>query len=392
MNVTDNKCLSCGAPLNFDVNTQKWICNYCNKVYSIEDLQHNIDSYNKMVTNNLDIFECSNCGAKVIGNESTSSTKCIYCGSSVIIKKRLEREYKPDYIITFKKNEDEIKKIISKNLKSKFFSDSSFGNIDNIVEVNKLYVPYWLLTCEAMSSIKGILYYQTKNHTTNKLCSRLGAMRFNRVPADAKRNLDDELLQGIEPFNYDEMIPFEYPYLAGMVAECYDQNLEDITKEQIKKRVEEASEDKLRKTIRGGNSDYFSVTERSTFIKKDKFEYILAPIWFVKVEYKGKIYQFCVNDQTGKVAGKRQLNGVKVSFTYIISILLVAFAISLAMRYPSSLGELIFYIIIALYLLLFGALSATISSYKKVKKGKKSSEYVVNGSFELLASSDQDSF
>ena len=394
MNVVDHKCLGCGAPLEFNVNTQNWVCRFCRRIYDINGLEQNISNFNNTRLTNVDVYQCGNCGAKVMGNNTTSATKCMYCGNSVIIKKNLDGIYKPNYIITFKKNEEQIKDILCNELKNQFFSDKEIGNKENIKEINKLYVPYWLLSCNVMASIKGIYFAQTRNSTINKKCYRLGHMSFNRVPADAKSNLNDDLLQGIEPFSYDELIPFEYPYLAGMVAECYDVSEQEIVKKQIKARIEEAAEAKLVKTISGGSRN-FSVHERSTFINNEKFEYVLVPIWFIKLEYQGKIYEYCVNDQTGKVAGIRQVSKSKVAIAYtlvtILSLILCFLARPMILSYYEG-SQYILYGLIALIISIFTGLSANIRGYKKIKKGKNSADYVNKGSFVLTQSYDRDSF
>ena len=394
MNVVDHKCLGCGAPLEFNTNTQNWICRYCNKIYDISGLEQNINKFNATRLTNVDVYVCDNCGAKVMGNNSTSATKCLYCGNSVIIKKNLDGIYKPDYIITFKRKKEEIINSLCNELKSKFFSDKKFSNKNNIKEVTQLYVPYWLLSCNVMASIKGIYFVQTRNSTINKMCYRLGNMSFNRVPADGKTNLNDELLQGIEPFNYDELLPFEYPYLAGMVAECYDINEQEIVKIQIKQRIEEAAEDKLSKTISGGKNN-FSVHERSTFINNEKFEYVLVPIWLVKLEYQGITYEYCINDQTKKIAGIKQVSKKKVSIVYSLATLLSLLLCFLAKPAITNYYAGSEYIILGLILLIisiFTGISTNIRGYKKIKKGKNSVDYVNQGSFVLTDSYDRDSF
>ena len=394
MNVVDHKCLGCGSPLEFNISTQNWICRYCNRVYDINGLEQNINKFNATKITNIDVYVCDNCGAKVMGNNTTSATKCLYCGNSVIIKKNLDGIYKPDYIITFKRNKEEIIETLSKELKSKFFSDKEVSNINNIKEITQLYVPYWLLSCNVMASIKGIYFMQTRNSTINKKCYRLGNMSFNRVPADAKSNLNDDLLQGIEPFNYNELIPFEYPYLAGMVAECYDVNEQEIVKNQIKQRIEEAAEDKLVKTISGGNKN-FAVHERSTFIHDERFEYVLVPIWLVKLEYQGITYEYCINDQTKKIAGKKQVNKSKVTIVYFLAALLSLLLCILARPIILSYQEGTEYLPLALIMIIisiFTGISTNISSYKKIKKGKNSVDYVNQGSFVLTDAYDRDSF
>ena len=86
MNTADHKCESCGAPLDFNIKTQTWICKYCKKEYTLDMLKNNINKYNNIPINNIDVYECKNCGAKVIGSDTIASTKCLYCRNTVIIK------------------------------------------------------------------------------------------------------------------------------------------------------------------------------------------------------------------------------------------------------------------------------------------------------------------
>ena len=41
MNVVDHNCPTCGAVLNFNPNTQNWICNYCKAKYTLDMLDDN---------------------------------------------------------------------------------------------------------------------------------------------------------------------------------------------------------------------------------------------------------------------------------------------------------------------------------------------------------------
>ena len=73
MNVVDHKCLSCGSPLNFDITSQKWICHYCKTIYSLQDLSSNIEKYDRTQISKFDVYECNNCGAKVLGDDLESA-------------------------------------------------------------------------------------------------------------------------------------------------------------------------------------------------------------------------------------------------------------------------------------------------------------------------------
>ncbi len=389
MNTVDHKCISCGAALDYNVSTQTWICKYCKKEYRLEDLDENIKKFDSAPVYNFQIYECNNCGAKAITNESTSSTTCVYCGNSLIIKKRLIGEYKPDYIIPFRNTKEQALEIFLKKLKRYDLSDRHFSDEKNIKKINCLYVPYWLVSCDVMASVKAMMTVENDNGVKCKLYSGLGGMKLNRIPADAKRNLSDELLQGIEPFNYDELKPFEYPYLAGMFAECYDEGKDEIRKNQIKERVEEAAVDKLFKSISKNRSN-FVLQSKSVFSNEYKFEYVLVPVWFITLDYKGKTYELCLNDQTRKISGIKQLNTTKVvALRFICSIIVIL--LSAYLKYNVSEDFSLIFLIIFLMLVNY-VISRKTLQYTKLNQGKKSVDYVEQGTFVLMDIKKEDSY
>ena len=45
MEALDHKCLSCGAKLPFNPETQKWDCQYCGKSFSLKELEEYEQKY-----------------------------------------------------------------------------------------------------------------------------------------------------------------------------------------------------------------------------------------------------------------------------------------------------------------------------------------------------------
>lgn len=385
MGVINYKCKTCGGQLNYDINLKKLVCVSCRSTYDISDYEEK-----GIKEGNFEVLICNNCGAKVVGNDTIFSTTCIYCRSNLIVKKKLEDKYKPDYIIPFRNKKEDIVNILGSYLKSSTFSNKDFFKEENIVSISSLYVPYWLYSCDAMYSIKGTSTSKNDNDTyVSKPFSRSCELKIERVPADAKINLDNNFLQGLEPFNYDDLIEFDYPYLLGNLAEYYDEDKETIVHSQIKERVVDAAYTKLSRTIPSGS---VSISSRQTYIGKEKFESVLMPIWFVSIKYKDKIYDFCINDQTGKVSGIRYLNKLKIfliSFIFIFSWLFVGRLLLLLS------GEDVFLNNIMLLSWFLGMSVGCVkiyglcNSYTHIVKGKKSVDYIKEGTYKQLFTSDQ---
>jgi len=59
----------------------------------------------------------------------------------------------------------------------------------------------------------------------------------------------------------------------------------------------------------------------NTDFAKVTFKYVLAPIWIANYKFNNEIYNFVVNGQTGKIAGKSPVSIPKVILTILIAII-----------------------------------------------------------------------
>ena len=386
MNVADHKCSSCGAPLNYNTEKQLWYCNYCKKSYKLEDLKENIKKIENTPTNSLEEYECPNCGAKVLTSSTTSSTVCIYCGNSVIIKKRVVKDYHPDFIIPFINEEDNIINLLFDNIDPMHLCPKDFKNRNNISRIARLYVPYWLVSCEVMGSIKGIVYTESDNSSTNLHYRRLGVMKLNSIPIKAKSNIPPQVLNGIEPFNFENAKKFEYPYLAGMWAESYDISKDDVEKSELKNVIEDNLIYRLLRTVTLFPKDYPPM-EKSVFKSNYSFNYILLPVWFIVMKYNNRDYYYCVNDQTGKVEGETPINNKKMTkdlalqSLIIMSVAMILFAV-LNIRLFVLLGLIGVILIVCIYN------NKVRKKYFNVEKETSIEDYINKADLKILDSND----
>jgi len=105
MEATDYKCPSCSAPLMYNPETQSWKCEYCFRDYNLDELQKNEAEFEDLDTTetiDVDEYTCQSCGAKIVTDENTTATFCVYCGNTSIIKNRLTGMLKPKSVIPFK--------------------------------------------------------------------------------------------------------------------------------------------------------------------------------------------------------------------------------------------------------------------------------------------------
>jgi DNA-directed RNA polymerase subunit RPC12/RpoP len=315
--VKDYKCLSCGAALEFNPATQNWKCHYCLNEFNIDQLDANLhekDSDHDMPE--LDSYQCSNCGAELIADTTTSATFCLYCKSPAIIKTRFSGRFKPKSLIPFKITKDQAKDIYGKWIRKKILAPSEFKTRDEIDKITGIYAPFWLFDCKADGTIEGdatrvrswrrgnYRYTETKYYKV----IRSGNACYKRIPVDASKKLDDKFMHMIEPFQYSDMTGFSMKYMSGFMAERYDVEASDA-EVTMTGRVKDYIEARLRGTVGGYTT--FTVRDRRVKLLNVDESYSMLPIYLMINKYKGKDHIFIVNGQTGKVVGNTPISLLK---------------------------------------------------------------------------------
>lgn len=105
---------------------------------------------------------------------------------------------------------------------------------------------------------------------------------YVRVPIDASKKMNDELMDKLEPFPYGKLERFKTPYLAGYIAEKYSYN-----EEQLYPRVKHKVEDYIRSYMKSTVSGYTTVnyTDVNIDTKLERADYVLLPVWMVNYDY-----------------------------------------------------------------------------------------------------------
>lgn len=371
MSVISHNCPSCGDILNYNIESHNWTCNSCDCEYTIDELR---DSLAKKEFKRYG-YVCENCGADIIALDDSVSTVCVYCNSPVIIREKMKGNNKPDYIVPFEHKKEDIIALFLSQKNKRGLCPNDYFSFKNIESVSGVYVPYWLYNCDADFSCEG----ETLDHKGDKVeIVRHATCKFERIPADAKTKLDNRYLNGIEPFDYKNIKPFEFSYLAGFNAERYDEEFDDAFDEQIKERIYESTLAKV------SNMDKYSFIytnlEKTIFVRNVKVEYVLMPVWCIKIRYHGEIYTYYVNDQNMIISGTYPMSVPKeMTFWLLIFIYTGLFGVLALYVFPIDLILLFGIILVGVW----GWMLDTEDDYKKVRKRVSKVQYVKPRSFKF---------
>ena len=348
----ENRCPACKASISFNAKLGKWKCEYCGSEFTLEEMKKHSDnasgekkhkkevpqdSYNDYIS-----YHCESCGAEIIASEEEASTFCVYCGNTAILQSKLSGKFSPDMMIPFKKEKKEAEKAFKGLSKGRPLVPKDFNDIHNIEKIKGVYIPFWLYDLKVSGDIvmnattvetwtRGDTHY-TKTNTFH--VTRGGDMSFDNIPVDASTHFDNAIMNSIEPFHYEDLIPYNHAYLSGFYAEKYDEESDKVLPE-AETRAKTTAENVLRDDAKlYATKTIMSNGLESSLLNKT---YALLPVWMVNVKYKDKLYIFAMNGQTGEFIGNIPLDKTK-TFIYSVVIFVVSLLLSIGISYFIYLG------------------------------------------------------
>lgn len=328
MDTVNYKCPNCSAGLTFDSGSQKMKCEYCGTEYSLEELdklaeqQDTVEEdtaqswegfepeqWQSEEKSNMAVWSCPSCGAEVLAEKTTGATVCLYCDNPMVMPEQFKDTYRPDYIIPFMKSKKEAKQALREHYEGKPLLPKTFKDENHLEEIKAVYVPFWLFDLDTAGrfSYEGtrIRVWEDDDYkytaTRYYHISRAGKMKFEKIPIDGSKAIDNTMMETIEPYEYQDLTEFNLSYLSGYMADKYDQEPDELT-DRVYERMKQSVRDGFEASVKG----YATVTtkqEKITVTNKGQVKYGLFPVWFLNTKWNGKTYSFAMNGQTGHMAG-----------------------------------------------------------------------------------------
>ena len=347
--ITNYQCPACTGPLHFNGASGRLECEYCGNSYSTEEMealyaekeeqaskafekeeeQRQEQEENFWDTSsvnddwgsdeeNMRAYQCPSCGAELICDASTAAGSCPYCGNPTIVPGQFAGTLKPDYIIPFKLEKKAAVEALKNHYRGKFLLPKDFSAVNHIEEIKGVYVPFWLFNARAWGHVtykatRSVTHREGEYRVTDTshfLVQREGRAEFQRIPADASRQMPDDYMDSIEPFDYNDIREFSTVYMPGYLANKYDVSIEECAP-RADIRCENSLEGLLRRDVQG----YETVAEtgRDIRMQRGEVKYALLPVWVLNSRWKDKNYLFMMNGQTGKLAGDLPVSKAKYS-------------------------------------------------------------------------------
>lgn len=323
--VIQYKCPGCGADMVFNSQTGRLHCDNCGhseeiEDYKTEDFREFEEHFHSSTFEGDEVnqYQCNNCGAILLTDKDTTATTCSFCGSPVILGDRLSGALAPSKVIPFTISKSEAETAFKKWCRHGLLMPKDFKQADRIKSLTGMYVPFWLYDLqgqgEAFAHCTRIHTHDEGDYivtsTSHFNVYRKVDLRYNNVPADASEKMPDDLMDKLEPFDYRNLKKFNTPYLAGFISEKYNYTDREMFP-RVQQRVTQYMEDYISGSINGYSTK--NILNREYHAKQINAEYALLPVWMVYYDYNNSEYTFAMNGQTGKIAGRPPLSTGKAA-------------------------------------------------------------------------------
>lgn len=341
-------CTSCGADLVYNPGTTHLKCEYCeaeNEIpqevnSEIESLDYDSHFESILVNSKTQIdhyLKCDNCGAESTVEKNITATNCHYCDTPLIVEKiHDETTITPHYILPFKFDKEEASLKFKKWIKSLWFAPNSLQKATiNTKGFQQTYLPYWSYDSNISTSYtgqRGEYYYTSETETVNgkTRTKRVRHTRWHFVSGSVHNSLKDILiiaittlskkyLNKLEPWELQDLVPYKAEYISGSSSQKYQIDLKEGFN-HAKVKIEPIIENSIINDIGG---DISRVITKNNIYDDIKFKYILLPVFISAFNFKGKLYQFFINAQTGEVQGDRPWSVIKITLSCIFAVTLV---------------------------------------------------------------------
>ncbi len=338
-------CNACGSEMTFDPGTQGLHCTHCGNRRELPRSSDRIIERSFSETFSLShqptgldvetkLFHCNNCGSNTVVDPDVVSFTCPFCSSKNVNESAFDRRMiRPSGVLPFKITKNKAVNMFKAWIgKGRLFRPSKLGKLARMDGINSVYLPFWTYDANTASSWHadaGYYYYESqtfRDRDGNVQTRQVQKTRwvpvsgyyehyFNDVLVGGSHGLKQKEVEKISPYELKDVVNYDSRFILGHESEVYQKDVyegykiaDHIMDNEIRKQCS--------RMVPGDTQRNLRINTRKS---KVTFKHLLLPVWIAAYQFKGKIYRFIVNGQTGKVSGKKPVSWGKVIIAILIA-------------------------------------------------------------------------
>jgi DNA-directed RNA polymerase subunit RPC12/RpoP len=344
-------CKQCGANLTFQPGTTHLVCPYCGhqeevpvsaeaiREYDLNDALLNRPATRGWGTETRSV-RCVNCGATTTFSAEQVAGVCAFCGSGQVVQEPGREDLiRPESVLPFKVDRKQAVQRFRDWLGHLWFRPNALKQSGELAKIAGAYLPFWTFdafTSSWWTAEAGYYYYETETYQEqdeqgNWVTKERQVQRTRWQPASgyheqffddelvcASKGLPQNLLNGVTPYQLEELTAYNPGFLSGFMAEEYRVDLPEGW-EKAKQSMEGQLYSACASEVPGDTHRNLNV---DTAFSQQTFKHILLPVWIAAYLYQNKTYRFIVNGQTGRVSGEAPISWWKVAGAVLLAVLI----------------------------------------------------------------------
>src|ERR1051325_11279109 len=248
-------CCSCGADLLFDPKDGMLTCPYCGHKEAVPDNKEQVEEQSfeqqlhvrpeemtALAANALEV-QCQSCGAKSSFTPPEVAGRCEFCGVQIVAQpKSADPILTPGGLLPFVVTQQQASSGLRHWLSTRWFAPSGLKQFAQPDAIHGVYIPFWTYdtsTTTDYTGQRGEYYYETEYYTERDAqgneVQRTREVRHTRwYPASgrvsgtyddvliaATLSLPPKRLADLEPWDLDQLKPYNPAFLSGFKAQRY---------------------------------------------------------------------------------------------------------------------------------------------------------------------------
>ncbi len=337
--------------LKYQPGTQHQTCEYCGQENTIVDKQESIKEYdlhsalqalaNTQPTVTTKQAHCDSCGASFKFAANLHAGQCPFCGSDIVVSPQKNKLITPKSLLPFVISEVDARDKFRHWIQGLWFAPNKvkqYARSDN--KLAGIYLPYWTYDSDTESTYtgaRGDTYYvnQRVSYVQNgrqvSTVKRVPKIRWTNVSGRVSRFFDDvligasqslprQILDHLQPWDLENLVPYEEKYISGFQSEVYQVELDEGF-DYARQVMDGIIHRDIAYDIGG---DHQRIYQLNTQHRHMTYKHCLLPIWSAAFLYRDQTYRFVVNGRTGEVQGERPYSYWKIAFAVIAGLILIA--------------------------------------------------------------------
>jgi DNA-directed RNA polymerase subunit RPC12/RpoP len=340
-------CASCGADLLFEPSDGYLTCPYCGHKEAVAESTEPVqeESFERhlrfrpelteLAHNALEV-QCQSCGAKSIFMPPQVAGKCEFCGVQIVAQpKTPDPIISPGGVLPFSITQQRATSDLKHWLSTRWFAPNALKHFAQPEAIHGIYLPFWTYDTNTFTQYtgqRGEHYWDTETYydrdaqgnqqrRTRQVrktrwypASGTVSVSFDDVLIPATLSVSPTRLVALEPWDLDQLKPYEPAFLSGFRAQRYQVELAtgfDQTKQAIAPAIESAVRNDIGgdvQTISNLATEYFDIT----------FKHLLLPVYAGAYRYNSKLFQILVNGRTGEIQGERPYSFWKIAALVVL--------------------------------------------------------------------------